>query len=233
LPQYGTWIPYTGVEALKLALAMFVVAGLLVYGGAQLRTKMEVQRPGMYVTGLLAVMWLLSWLSFAVCAVTYFNALVQAVGEFKPPPSPIARVTALSGLAGFVAILYLARKGGWKVALGSAMAGMMAAPMIFELPFDLVVMGRLYPAPPEPAVQYTLLYFLPLFLVTLSSFALLAASPALRISRLPLFCLAGMFLVFAIWALLGFAYPAEPATIILNGVGKVLAFAAAVALFVS
>jgi hypothetical protein len=38
-------------------------------------------------------------------------------------------------------ILYLTRRWGWKVALASAVIGTAAAPMIFELPFDLIVIG--------------------------------------------------------------------------------------------
>jgi hypothetical protein len=40
-----------------------------------------------------------------------------------------------------------------------------------------------------------------------------------------------MFVVFAIWALFGFAYPSAPITIALNVLSKVLAFAAAATLF--
>ncbi len=103
--------------------------------------------------------------------------------------------------------------------------------MIFELPFDLIVMGHIYPTPPTPVAQYTLLYFLPLFLISLSSFGLLTISPLTRLTRYTLFCLAGLFLVFAVWALFGFAYPSQPVPLVLNAVGKVLAFAAAVTLF--
>jgi hypothetical protein len=47
--------------------------------------------------------------------------------------------------------------------------------MIFELPYDLIVMWRLYP---PVSTQLTLLYFLPLFLVEISSFSLLTMSPS-------------------------------------------------------
>ena len=159
------------------------------------------------------------------------EALVKAVGQFTPPPSPISPVTDVAGLLGFIAILILGRRSGWKAALGGAIVGLMAAPMIFELPFDLIVMGRLYPTPPDPVAQTTLLFFLPLFLISLSSFGLLTVSPLVKVSRYPLFCLAGLFLVFAVWALFGFAYPSHPLPLVLNAVGKVLAFAAAVTLF--
>jgi hypothetical protein len=80
--------------------------------------------------------------------------------------------------------------------------------MIFELPFDLIVMWRTYP--PAPAVPFTLLFFLPLFLVEVSSFAMLTLSPVMKLSRSTLFLLAGIFLIFAVCALFGFAYPGSP-----------------------
>lgn len=233
MAQYGTWTPYAGAEAIHLALALFVIAGALVVCAVRLRRPLQPGKTGMFVGGMLAIIWLLSWIAFGVDAVTYFNALVKSVGNFTPPPSPISPVTALAGLLGFIAIIVLVGwESGWKAALGSAVVGMMAAPMIFELPFDLIVMGRIYPAPPPPVEQFTLLYFLPLFLISLSSFGLLTVSPFITLSRSTLLCLAGMFAVFAIWALLGFPYPSQPISLTLNATAKVLAFAAAVTLFV-
>jgi hypothetical protein len=55
----------------------------------------------------------------------------------------------LSALATFIIIAYLSRRSGFKVALGAAIVGTIAAPMIFELPFDLIVITRTYPPKPE------------------------------------------------------------------------------------
>ena len=74
---------------------------------------------------------------------------------------------------------------------------------------------------------------LPLFLIEVTSFALLALSPLAKLSSYTLFLLAGMFFVFAIWAVFGFAYPSAPIPIALNMISKVLAFATAVSLFLS
>lgn len=60
---------------------------------------------------------------------------------------------------------------------------------------------------------------------------MLMLSPLAKLSRSTLFLLAGMFLIFAVWALFGFAYPAAPLPIALNMIAKVLAFAATVSLF--
>jgi hypothetical protein len=134
-----------------------------------------------------------------------------------------------SAAVAFFVIVYLAQESGFLVASGSAIVGTIAAPMIFELPFDLIVMWRTFP--PAPAIPFTLLYFLPLFLVEISSFAMLMLSPVIRLSRATLFLLAAMFLIFAVWASFGFAYPAAPLPIALNMISKILAFATAVSLF--
>ena len=60
---------------------------------------------------------------------------------------------------------------------------------------------------------------------------MLSFSTATKLSRYTLFSLAGMFFVFAIWALVGFGYPSTPILIALNGISKVLAFATSVTLF--
>ena len=178
----------------------------------------------------IVVIWLLSVTTFLVALTTYVRILYQQVGHFTGPVNPITPVTELSGLVTFFVIAYLARRSGFWVALGSAIVGTIAAPMIFELPFDLIVMWRTFP--PAPAIQYTLLFFLPLFLVEISSFAMLALSPVMKLSRYTLFLLAGIFFIFVVWALFGFAYPETPIPIILNMLSKILAFATAISLFV-
>jgi hypothetical protein len=47
------------------------------------------------------------------------------------------------------------RRWGWKVALASTVVGTAAAPMIFELPFDLIVMARTNPPIPIHPYIYT------------------------------------------------------------------------------
>jgi hypothetical protein len=98
--------------------------------------------------------------------------------------------------------------------------------MVFELPFDLIVMTRTYPpVPPHPAL-YRAVFFVPLLLVEVTTLALLTWPPAFRVTRAALVLLASMVAVFAVWMLLtGFAYPATPLPIAANVVSKLLAFA--------
>jgi hypothetical protein len=147
--QYGTWSPYEGSGALLLALALFV-------------RPIEVAQPGKIAGVLLVMIWGLAIVTFLNAAITYAQLLMQQVGPFTPPPSPISPITFLSGIVTFIIITYLSRHHGLRMALGSAIVGAISAPMIFELPFDLIVMWKLYP---PVSTQLTLLFFLPLFLI--------------------------------------------------------------------
>jgi hypothetical protein len=115
--------------------------------------------------------------------------------------------------------------------LASGAMGAMAAPMIFEFPFDLIVMARTYPPiPPDPAL-YRTLFFVPLFLIEITTLLLLRLSPTVRVTRATFFSFALMLSVFAVWALSGFGYPSAPAPFALNVASKILAFVTALTLF--
>ncbi len=226
---HQSWSPYAGSNSIILAIVLLIVTGVLLYFAMRLHHPIAVKRPRKVLGVALVVIWVLSVTTFLVAVIIYVRALYQQVGHFTAPANPITPVTEISGLVAFFVIAYLARRSGFWVAVGSAIVGTIAAPMIFELPFDLIVMWRTYP--PAPEVPFTLLFFLPLFLVEISSFAMLTFSPVMKLSKSTLFLLAGMFLIFAVWALFGFAYPAAPIPIALNMLAKILAFATSVSLF--
>jgi Ca2+/Na+ antiporter len=225
----STWSPYSGTDALMLAAALFVIGCALVYLGTRLDHPLKARRPGKALGISLVLIWVLALNSLTISAGVYGLTIIQRVGSFTSPPDPISPITALSGLVTFIVIAVLARRLGFKGAVGSAMVGAIAAPMIFELPFDLIVMTRTYP--PTPEVVFMLLFFLPLFLVEIISFMMLTLSPLTRLSRYTLYALGAMFLVFAVWALFGFSYPSSAIPIGLNALSKILSFVAAVTLF--
>jgi hypothetical protein len=229
--QHGTWSPYTGSGSLVLAVVMFIITGVLIYVAMRMRHSRGVKRPGAFVSILLIVIWVLSVLAFLIGSGAYALALSQQVpvSDLTLPANPITPVTMSAAVLAFLVILVMAQRGGPKAALVSALVGTIAAPMIFEFPFDLIVMWRTFP--PHPGALFTLIYFVPLFLIEITSFAWLSFSPLMKLSRYTLFCLAGMFLVFAAWALFGFAYPLDPLSITFNVISKLLAFAVAVSLF--
>jgi hypothetical protein len=109
--------------------------------------------------------------------------------------------------------------------------GALAAPMVFEFPFDLIVMTRTYPPiPPDPAL-YRALFFVPLILVELTTIARLTLSPVAAVSRATIWCFAAMLALFAGWSLIGFGYPSSPAPFALNVASKILAFLAVLSMF--
>jgi hypothetical protein len=232
MTQSANWIPYSGTQALILAAALLIIAGALAFLGTRLRHPLAPRIPGIGLSVLLVAIWILTLATLTVSIGTYFRMLVQEYGPFTPATNPITPVTTLSGAVTFIVIAILTWRFGLRVALGSAIVGTIAGPMIFELPFDLIVMARVLPRPPAPTAQLTLLYFFPLFLWELASYSLLTLSPATRLSRMTLFSVAGMFLVFGIWAFAGFAYPSSPLPIALNAVSKILSFVVAITLFI-
>jgi hypothetical protein len=231
--QYGTWDSYVGVDAIALMLTLLAVGALFAYLGTKLKTPLGMKGPGRAAGGFILVIWGLSIVTFLVAVVTYGVQLFQEGLLQSTPSNPVTIVTALSALATFLIIAYATRGHGLKLALGSAFVGAASGPMIFELPFDLIVMERTFPPIPPYPLLYRLLFFLPLFIVEISTFSLLTLSPLTKLSKLTMFSLAGMFFVFAVWASLGFAYPSEPVLTALNDLAKILSFITAITLFVN
>jgi hypothetical protein len=224
-----SWSPYVGSGSIILAVVLLIVTAVLMYFAFRLQHPKEVKRPGTFLGVVIVVLWLLSVTTLLVAESIYVLALYQQRGPITVPKDYIFPVTMTCALVSFFVIAYLARRSGFWGAVVSAIVGTITAPLIFELPFDLIVMWRSHP--PTPGTLFTLLAFLPLFLIEISSFALLAFSPAIKLSRATLFLLAGMFFVFAVWAAFGFAYPATAFPIAMNVISKILAFATAVSLF--
>jgi hypothetical protein len=230
LPVHVSWTPYTPPDAAAVAIALVAVAAFLCWAGARLRLPIAVKPPGRVVTGFLIAIWLLSILMFLVAARAYVNQMRETQLLYRAPPVRVG--TLVYAVISFCVIVYLTRRFGWRIALASGFLGAAAAPMFFELPFDLIVIGNVYPSlPPNPLV-YRALFFVPLFLIELSTIALLSALPSMRITRGATFALAAMFAIFSVWAAFGFQYPDEWLPKSLNVLSKILAFVAGTLLFV-
>jgi hypothetical protein len=227
----GTWVSYSGMAKVDLAIVLVAAAAGVVYAGTRLRRPVRLPRPGETATGIMMVAWVLAIMAFLICAVQYVRAMRQHHLLPALPSDPIAPVTGACLVAIFVAILIAARSHGWRVRLVSAAVGAIAAPMVFEFPYDLIVMARTYPPiPPDPAL-YRILFFAPLFLVEFATLSFLMFSPMARLTKATLYSFALMLAVFAAWALSGFAYPATPVPFAFNVLSKILAFATALTLF--
>jgi hypothetical protein len=224
------WVSYAGGDASMLASVLIVTAAALAIAGTKLRTPLGVTRPGRTVSVFMIAIWLLAICTFLVALGATAVQLRQVHLLFRQPKVRVG--TLLDATLTFLIILYITRRFGWRTALASAFIGTAAAPMFFELPFDLIVMGKTYPPIPPLPMLYRGLFFLPLFMVDLSTISLLTLLPSMRITRNACYSLAAMFAVFAVWAVFGFAFPSEPLPLTLNVISKVLCFVAAIMLFV-
>ena len=231
MTQYGTWFSYSGSGRLVLAIVLLAAAGGIAIAGARLSHPVTPPRPGRFVSALMLVAWAFALGAFAIGLSVYIHQLVRDHLAKAPPSDPIFPVTMTAAFAIFVVVLIVGPKARPGVRLGSAAIAAMAAPMIFELPFDLIVMARTYPAiPPDPAL-YRAWFFVPLLLVSLTTLSLLTLSPMVRVSRATLYSFGLLLVVFAIWGLFGFGYPSAPLPIAFNVVSKLVAFVTALSLF--
>ncbi len=227
---HQAWSPYAGSSSIILVVVLLIVTGVLLYFAMRLHHPIAVKRPGVFLSISLVVSWVVCVVAVLVASYIYIMALYrQEGGHLTVAADHVTPVTMASALAAFIVIAALTGQRGFWVAVESAIVGTIAAPMIFELPFDLIVIGRI--SPPPPGTLLILIFFIPLILVEILSLAMLTFSPVMKLSRYTLFLLAGMFLIFAVWAVSGFFYPATPVPIALNMISKVLAFATAVSLF--
>jgi hypothetical protein len=225
------WFSYSGGARVVLAAVLVAVAAGVAGVGYRLRVPVRLPRPGQTARTVMLVTWGTAVVAFLVCFSIYVHQLIQQHLIHSRPRQPVFPITAACMIALFFAILFMGRSLSQEARLGSAFIGAITAPMIFEFPFDFIVMTRTYPAvAPDPAL-YRVLIFAPLFLAELSTLALLSLSPLVRVSRAACFAFALMLLIFAVWALFGFGYPSSPLPFAFNAGSKAVAFVVALSLF--
>jgi hypothetical protein len=233
MTQYGTWVSYGGDAKIWLAIGLLAVAGGTTLAGSRLPLPVRATRPGPVSRVAMILAWIASIAAFLVGLTIYIRQYIHAYGlnvVTATPKDPIAPITLTAAAVVFVIIISRGSPG-FGTRLVSGAIGAMAAPMIFELPFDLIVMARTYPPiPPDPAV-YRALFFVPLFLIEITTLLLLRLSPMVRLTRATFFSFALMLGVFAVWALSGFGYPSAPLPTALNIASKILAFVTVLTLF--
>jgi hypothetical protein len=233
MTQYGTWVSYGGDARIMLATGLLAVAGGVTLAGIRLPLPVRATRPSPGGRVAMILAWIASIVAFLVCLTIYIRQYIHAyslTAHTAAPKDPIAPITLTAALVVFF-IIISRPSPGFGTRLASAAIGAMAAPMIFELPFDLIVMARTYPPiPPDPAL-YRALFFVPLFLIEITTLLLLRLSPMVRLTRATFFSFALMLGVFAVWALAGFGYPSAPLPTTLNIVSKILAFITVLTLF--
>ena len=223
------WASYSGGAEIYLVIVLVVIASGFTYAGRRLRVPLKVTRPQGAAAGFMIAIWLLAIYTAGIAAFVYGLRVKEAYPDFVAARVRVG--TFVYALVTFFVILCVTRRWGWKVALASAVIGTAAAPMIFELPFDLIVMARTNPPIPTRPMLYRQLFFMPLFLVEFSTLSLLTLLPSMRVTAYACYAVAAMFMVFALWAAIGFAFPAEPLPLALNVISKILCFVAAIMLF--
>ena len=227
----STWIPYGGSAKLELAIVLLAVAVGVTVLGVRLRLPVKLTRPPRPAVLALFITWAGAIPAFLIGVAIYAQQLQKdhSLGYVGKVGEPIAPVTFTAAVVTFIVIVVLSPDRPTRV-LSAAIAAI-AAPMIFELPFDLLVMTRTYPPVlPDPG-WYRVLFFAPLFLIELTTLSFLTLSPMVKLARSTFFALALMFVVFAVWGLEGLHYPLAPAPFALNVLSKLLAFATILTLF--
>jgi hypothetical protein len=228
---HGTWVGYSGAAQVVLAVVLAAVAAAIAYAGIRLPLPAPVlPRPGRTATIMMLAIWGFAVVALLVCGAVYVMQAHQKGIRTASPITPVTPVTLTGVAVLFVVVAWVETARGSDVAVGTAALAAIVGPMIFEVPFDLIIMARTYPVI-DPGL-FRLLLFGPLILTGITTVALLWLSPVVRLRRTTFWCFAGMLAVFAAWSLFaGFRYPSAPGPITLNAVAKVLALVTALTLF--
>jgi hypothetical protein len=233
MTQYLTWASYSGDARTWLALGLLAAAGAAVLAGIRLPLPVQFTQPGPAGRTALIVAWATSVAALLVCGSIYFRLVIRDV-RAAGLNAPALRLTILPVTLMAAAVLFVIiisrRSPDLPARLASAAIGAIAAPVIFEVPFDPIVIFRIhavFPDPPPLALGYV-----PALLAEIATLLLLWLSPMVRLTRATFFSFALMLGVWAAWALAGFGYPSAPLPIALNIASKILAFVAAFTLFV-
>jgi hypothetical protein len=230
MTQHGLWLSYGGTARLLLAIVLLAAAGIAVYTGIRLRRPVRVPRPGRSLTICMLLAWVLAMGAFLAGFAAYVRQVRLDHLAKTQSANPVTMVTATAAIVLFLIVFSATPRDLWGRVLSGVIAAM-AAPWIFEVPFDLIIMTRTNPVPPDPAL-YRTLFFAPLILVGLTTLALLSVPGMVKLSRPACCCLALMLLVFGAWAALaGFGYPSTAVPFVMNVVSKLLAFVTALSLF--
>jgi hypothetical protein len=230
MTQDSLWVSYSGSARIVLAIALLGIAAVVIYAGARFNRPVRLPRPGRRVTAGLLTAWVLAIGALLGVLAAYAQQERHDHIAKAQPANPITLVTIMAAFILFLIVFAATPHSVW-VRLTSGAIAAMAAPMIFELPFDLIIAARVTSPAPSDLAVHLVIFFVLLGLVELTTLSLLTLTPMVRVSRPAFCCLSVMLLVFAVWALGGFGYPATPFSIAMNDVSKILAFVTALSLF--
>ena len=151
---HASWVSYSGGARISLAIILLVAAAAVAGTGAWLPRSIRLPRPGRITTYVMVAAWVVAIFAF----LSVLSALTQQANQGHPGrvrlTGPIAPVTDTAVVVTFVVILVLGRSYKGPVRLWGAVIGALAAPMVFEFPFDFIVMTRLTGAPAAHLVAF-------------------------------------------------------------------------------
>jgi hypothetical protein len=225
-----SWASYTGWGAIILALVLAVITAAFIVIAVRKRNPTPGPVASGGVTAILVIPWILAIATFLVNMVAYIEQGHEVHLKFPSPANYVTPVTLTCAAVTFLAVVVLTpARPRTRIANGFFAA--CAGPMIFELPFDLIVFTHTSAIPPAPGL-YIALYFFPLFIIEVLTIGLAITRVGARVTRWTAIWLAGMFGVFMLWALIGFEYPWGGLPLTMNILSKILAFAVVLSLFV-
>jgi hypothetical protein len=229
--QHGLWASYSGTAEIALAAVLIGLAAGVAYAGLRLPLPARLPQPGRTVKVCMVTAWIVAIAAFLVCdSLEVTHALHEHLVGRGTPADPITPYTVIGAGLIWFAVTLMQGSRGWRIALSSGLFAAVAGPLLFEFPFDLIIMTRTAPVPPDPAA-YRILFFAPLLAVEITTLVRLAASQTLRLTRVTFWGFAAMLAVFAVWSLDGFAYPSAPEPFALNVVSKILALLTGLSMF--
>ena len=215
------WSPYKGWSEIVLSLILFLVTAGVFLAGRKMKEPIKLPKMG---RGLGVVMVIV--LAFCILLFLQINLIFSRYIGSASSLGPIFPVTIASAIATFCYAAYSSRRGGPLSSLGNGILGFIAGPMVFELPFVLIIL----PLVKAPLIA-TIIFVTPLFGIVFSTLSLLLLSRRIALTKNSVYLFGAMMLVFALWALDGYAYPTAPLAIALNDISKILSFACVGALF--
>jgi hypothetical protein len=219
------WNPYSGLAASLLSVLLLAIGAGLLLSGRRLTGARKFPARGRALKVVTVLVWALSIL----LVLPLFGQIARREGQSSLGIGPVFPITLACAFCSFLIVAYLTRGSGAVGALASGFAAAVAGPMVFELPFLLIITPVVTTRVPHP-----LFLFAVFLVVILTTLALPTFSERFSVTRYSLYSMGAMFVVFAGWALLtGYAPPSDPTSFALNAVSKVLGFVAVVASFSS
>ncbi len=221
----GSWKPYTFPGSVILFFILLIVGIGLIFLGRRLKNKVKVPHPGKVPKIAMIIVWILL-ISTYLFLIAKAMLTKLAAGGAAGQTGPIFPITLACAAATFIYVAYISRRDGIWAALGNGFVGAAAGPMVFEFPFDMIVIPQI-----KAPAAFLIAYFGPLDIAVLMTLSLLLLSRRVYITRYSMYALGAMFIVWAVWAWFGFSYPSTPISFTLNAISKVLSFITVAALF--